>query len=109
MLFVALLIAAPTYLSWRKAIVEGWPEDYNGWLGLGMFPLFSIGALLCAIFYRRVDQFDKVLQQDIDNNTRRGKLVSVTLYSFMFIIVGADVMVSHVVKHKPVQEWEYYV
>ena len=106
--FAAILFAVPSYLLWRDVLVEGWPEDFNGWLGLVMAPSFSIVALLYAIFYRRAKQFDDELQQDMDDNTRRGKRIFVVLISLMFILVGAEAVASHVVEHKPVQEWEYY-
>lgn len=106
--FAAALIAVPSYLMWREALVEGWPHDYNGWLGLFMMPIFSIVALIYAIFYRRVKQFDDELQQDMYEHTRRGNVITIVLFSLMYILVGAESVVSHVVEHKPVQKWEYY-
>ena len=39
---------------------------------------------------------------------RRGSVITIVLFSLMYILVGADAAVSHFVKHEPVQEWEYY-
>ncbi len=108
LLFAAALFAVPSYLLWRNALVEGWPDDFNGWLGLVMAPSFFIGSLIYLIFYRRVKKFDDELQEDMDNNTRRGSVITIVLFSLMYILVGADAAVSHFVKHEPVQEWEYY-
>lgn len=108
LLFAAALFAVPSYLLWRNALVEGWPDDFNGWLGLVMAPSFSIVSLIYLIFYRRVKKFDDELQEDMDNNTRRGSVITIVLFSLMYILVGADAAVSHFVKHEPVQEWEYY-
>ena len=56
--FAVTFFAAVGYVLWRNALVEGWPEDFNGWLGLIMTPIFSIGSLIYLIFYRRVKQHD---------------------------------------------------
>ena len=109
LLFAAALFAVPTYLLWRKALVEGWPDDYNGWLGLALFPIFSIGPLLYAIFYRRVKQFDDKLQQDMDDNTRRGRRITLVLYSLILILPALEAVYDHIIKHNPVQEREYFI
>jgi putative NADPH-quinone reductase len=51
---------------------------------------------------------DETLQKHMDKKTGCGKVIFVTLFSILFILVGAEVIVSHVVKHEPVQTWEYY-
>ena len=106
--FAAALFAVPTYLLWRNALVEGWPQDLNGWMGLILSPTMSIVALIYAIFYRRAKQVDDELQQDMDDNTRRGKRIYVIGVSIVAIIIGANFVEDHAVKHNPVQEWEYY-
>ena len=106
--FAAALFAVPTYLLWRNALVEGWPQDLNGWMGLILFPTMSIVALIYAIFYRRAKQVDDEWQRDLENNTRRGKRLFIVLYSFMIMVLpGIGAVDAHLINHEPIQEWEY--
>ena len=106
--FAGALFAVPTYLMWSKVVVgHQWPDDFNGWLGLLMFPAFSILGFVYAIFYRRVKEKDDRLQKEMDDNTRRGKAIYAICISFMFLLVGIYMFELHVLKHKPMQTWEY--
>ena len=107
--FCGMVFAIPSWLCWSNALGGQWPEDINGWLGLVMFPGFSIAAFLYAIFYRRVKRFDDGLQHDMDNNTRRGKLVFAIILSLMLIFPAIGAVGSHIVEHEPVQTWEFFV
>lgn len=106
--FCAALFAVPSYIMWKEPIVEQqWPDDFNGWLGLFMMPAFTIVSLLYAIFYRRVKAADDRLQKEMDDNTRRGKVIYAILISSIFILVSIQILESHFIKHQPVQTWEY--
>ena len=103
------LFAIPTYIMWKVVIVEHqWPEDFNGWLGLLMMPVFSIISFLYAIFYRRAKAADDRMEADMNNNTRRGIVIYAILISSIVLIVGIYMLDRHILKHDPVQTWEYY-
>ena len=106
--FGGALFAVPTYIMWKEVFVEHqWPDDFNGWLGLLMMPAFSVVSFLYAIFYRRAKAADDRMEKDINNNTRRGKVIYSVLISSVFILVGIEIFELHVIKHQPVQTWEY--
>ena len=106
--FAGALLAVPTYIMWSKVVVgHQWPDDFNGWLGLLMMPTFSILSFVYAIFYRRVKAIDDRLEKDMDDNTRRGKAIYAICISFMFLLLGIYMLELHVLKHKPMQTWEY--
>ena len=106
--FAGALLAVPTYLMWRKVVVgHQWPDDFNGWLGLLMFPAFSILGFVYAIFYRRAKKFDDRLEKDMDDNTRRGKAIYAIAISAVFLLVGIYMLELHILKHVPMQTWEY--
>lgn len=106
--FAGALLAVPTYLLWKEVIVgHQWPDDFNGWLGLLMFPAFSLLSFVYAIFYRRAKEEDDRLQKEMDDNTRRGKAIYAIAISAVFLLVGIYMFESHVLKHQPVQTWEY--
>jgi len=106
--FAGALFAVPSYLFWKKVVVgHQWPDDFNGWLGLFMMPAFTIVSLLYAIFYRRAKAVDDRMEADMNNNTRRGKVIYAILMSSIFILVGIEILELHVIKHQPVQTGEY--
>ena len=106
--FAGALFAVPTYIMWRKVVVgHQWPDDFNGWLGLLMFPAFSLLSFVYAIFYRWAKEKDDRLQKEMDDNTRRGKAIYAIGISFMFLLVGIYMFELHVLKHQPMQTWEY--
>lgn len=108
--FAGALFAIPTYLLWKKVVVgHQWPDDFNGWLGLLMFPAFSLLSFAYAIFYRRAKRFDDRLEKEMKNDTRRGKAFYAIGFSFMFLLLGIYMLESHILKHEPVQTWEYVV
>ncbi len=106
--FAGALFAIPTYLLWKKVVVgHQWPDDFNGWLGLLMFPAFSLLSFAYAIFYRRAKRFDDRLEKEMKNDTRRGKAIYAICISSMYLLLGIYMFESHVLKHKPVQTLEY--
>ena len=107
--FCGALFAVPSYLLWKTPVVEHhWPDDFNGWLGLIMCPTFSIVAFLYAIFYRRAKEYDERLQEDMDNNTRRGNTIFIVSFSVMFILLAIQLLESHLFKAEPWETWEYF-
>ena len=108
--FAGALFAIPSYLFWEKVVVgHQWPDDFNGWLGLLMFPAFSLLSFVYAIFYRRAKEADDRLEKEMKNDTRRGKAIYAIGISFMFLLVGIQLLESHILKHEPIQTWEYVV
>lgn len=85
----------------------GSPDDVNGWLGIIMMPLFSITGLGYGIFYRQAKKMDDKLQEDMDSNTRRGKIFKAICYSSLIVILLLVAVDAHLVKGKPVHSWEY--
>ena len=108
--FAGALFAIPSYLFWEKVVVvHQWPDDFNGWLGLLMMPTFSLLSFVYAIFYRRVKEEDDRLQKEMDDNTRRGDAITAIGISSMYLLLGIYMFESHILKHEPVQTWEYVV
>lgn len=106
--FAGALFAIPSYLFWEKVVVgHQWPDDFNGWLGLLMFPVFSLLSFVYAIFYRRAKEKDDRLQKEMDDNTRRGKAIYAIGISSMYLLLGIYMLESHILKHEPMQTWEY--
>ena len=109
LIFCGALFALPTYILWKEVVVgHQWPDDFNGWLGLIMFPTFSIVAFLYAIFYRRAKEADERLQEDMDTYTRRGKTIFVIGFSLMFLLLAIQLLESHIFKSEPFETWEYF-
>jgi len=97
------VLAIPSYLLWREPLaLRIWPHDFNGWLGLILMPLFSIIAFLYGVFYRRAAQQDDALQDEMDNKTRRGRLLFDVLYSLIFIVYGIGTAESYIAKGLPI-------
>ncbi len=108
--FAGALFAVPTYLMWSKVVVgHQWPDDFNGWLGLLMMPTFPILSFVYAIFYRRAMEADDRLEKEKNDNTRRGKAIYAICISSAVLLVGIQLLESHILKHEPVQTWEYVV
>ena len=50
LLLCGVLFALPTYFLWKEVLAgHQWPDDFNGWLGLFMFPAFSILSFVYAL------------------------------------------------------------
>ena len=107
--FCGILFALPTYFLWKEVFVgHQWPDDFNGWLGLLMCPMFSIVGFVYAIFYRRAKEADDRLQEDMDTYTRRGKTIFVIGFSLMFLLLAIQFLESHIFKSEPFEPWEYF-
>lgn len=108
LLVCGVVFAIPTYFLWKEVVVgHQWPDDFNGWLGLLMCPMFSIVSLLYAtIFYRRAKEADKRQQEDMDNNTRRGRTIFIVCFSLMFILIAIQFLEPHIFKSEPWETWE---
>ncbi|MBQ9865255.1 MAG: hypothetical protein IJM33_07965 [Bacteroidales bacterium] len=110
LIVIGIIFAIPTYLLWKEVVVgQQWPSDVNGWLGIIMMPLFSITSFGYGIFYHWAKEKDDKLQEDMDNNSRRGKLIKVICYLTMIVMLLLVAVDWHLVKGKPVQSWEYVV
>lgn len=108
LLVCGVVFAIPTYFLWKEVVVgHQWPDDYNGWLGLLMCPMFSIASLLYAtILYRKAKEADERLKEDMDNNTRRGKTIFIVAFSLIFILIAIQFLVAHIFESEPWETWE---
>lgn len=103
-----VIFAIPTFILWKDTLVGNlWPDDFNGWVGLFMCPMFSLASFICALFYRRVEEVDSQLGDDMRRNTHRGKVIFTVLYTIMFLLPCIQAVESHLIKAEPVQTWEY--
>ena len=103
-----VFFAIPTYILWKDVVVgHQWPDDFNGWLGLIMTPLFTVVSLLYAIFYRRAKKADDRLQEEMNENTRRGNSIILVGYFLMLILATIPFLESHIFKSEPWETWEF--